>query len=276
VTLHSVGRPQRTFEATLSAMADQTMSAPRSPRWVPPPWSIPKGRRPSLRRRLIGVPPLSAMYMSVLLTWTVARPLPATDPFLVVTDTVMAVLVGLGAILAVGYGVLIIATAGWPRLKPVWFFAGLTSTPTAARWLGVAFLFPQAIVWAIAVVAHFTLIGPSPTSLGPPSALFFIVGYSIALSPALGMLCFIGCCLLARRAANRPIKQAILSGLAPSYYMASGLFYWWDGERWRAVAEAAPEGALRSPDGHYWWNGEYWVPMPPDHPSRDLLKVSVA
>jgi hypothetical protein len=202
-------------------------------------------------------------------------PLPAMDQFLVVINTVMEVLGGLGAILAAGYGTLIIATAIRPRLKPVWLYPGLTSTPTAARLYGVAFLFPQALIWAVAVVAHFAPIAP-PTLTSPPSALFDIVGFSVSFGPVFGMLCFGGCILLARRAANRPIKQAILFGLAPSYPMAPGLYYWWDGELWRSVADSAPEGALRSADGHYWWTGGYWVPLPPDRPRGDLLMASVA
>jgi hypothetical protein len=82
--------------------------------------------------------------------------------------------------------------------------------------------------------------------------------------------------VLARTAADRPLKQAVLSGLAPGYNMAPGLHYWWDGTNWRNVADSAPEGALRSADGNYWWTGGYWVSMPPDRPSRAVRKASVA
>jgi hypothetical protein len=255
-------------------MAAQTMSAPPSPRWLPPPWGIPSGRKPAGGRRLIELVPVLGTWFSVSITWIVAWP-PAIDQSLVVIHTVMAVLAGLGAILAVGYGTLIIATARRPRVKPVWVFPGLTSTPTAARWYGSAFLSPLAPVWAIALVAHFAPIA-SPTPTSPPSALFDIVGFSLSFGPFFAMLCFLGCGLLGRRAANRPIKQAILSGLAPSYPMAPGLNYWWDGTDWRSVADSAPEGALRSADGHYWWTGGYWVPMPPARRRTKPLKASVA
>jgi len=263
--------PNTNFTSKLSSMAAQTMSAPPSPRWRPPPWSLPSGRRPAFRRRLRELIPVWGVWMSVSATWTVASPLPALDQFLVVTNAVMAVLLGLGTILTVGYGMSIIATASRPRLKFQWFFPGLTSTPKAARWFGAAFLFPPAIAWVIVVVAQVTPMGSSFTQTSP-GAWFDIMAFSISFGPVFGIGCFAACVLLARRAANRPIKQAILSGIAPSYTMAPGLSYWWDGGNWRSVADSAPADAFRSADGHYWWAGGYWVAMPPDRQSRQILK----
>jgi hypothetical protein len=255
-------------------MAAQTMSAPPSPQWRPPPWSIPSGRRLGFRTALIGWVPIWGLWMSISTTWTVAGSWQIWEQLWVFASTVI-VLTGLGVIVAIGFGILMIVTASRPPLKSLSIYQGLTSTPTAARWVGVAFLFPQAIGWAIALVAHFIPIGPSPSTTSPPLA-FDIKILSASLSPLFAMLCFLGCLLLARRAANRPIKQAIVSGLAPSYTMAPGLYYWWDGADWRSVADSAPEGALHSADGHYWWTGVYWVPMPSDRRSTKPLRASVA
>jgi hypothetical protein len=147
--------------------------------------------------------------------------------------------------------------------------AGLTSTPIAARWYGLAFLLPQAIVWAIAIVVRVTSI---ELRRDPVEVVIFVSG------PIAVLLAFSVCIVLAHQAANRPIKQAILAGRAPYYFTAAGLpaGQWWDGESWRSIAESAPQDALRSPDGHYWWTGGYWIPMPPDRPSKDLLKVASA
>ena len=43
-----------------------------------------------------------------------------------------------------------------------------------------------------------------------------------------------------------------------AFQMSADGNYWWDGQAWRYVLEAAPPGALRSPDGSHWWDGVKW------------------
>jgi hypothetical protein len=38
---------------------------------------------------------------------------------------------------------------------------------------------------------------------------------------------------------------------------ADGL-YRWDGVAWRAIENAIPPAAPRSPDGQFWWDGQQW------------------
>ena len=165
----------------------------------------------------------------------------------------------IAAVLGAGYGILMIATARQPLLKPVWFFPGLASTPSAARWYGLAYVLAQCAAWGSAIVVHLTF-----GDVRSESEILLLL-----LGPLTVLLAFTACILLARRAANRPLEQAIQAGMAPSYVLA-GLQYWWDGEHWQSLASSVPESALRSPDGHYWWTGHDWFRMPPNRPNEDL------
>lgn len=219
--------------------------------WRSPPWKVPRGRRPSYGRRFLeGFPFFFGIYFTISGTFLVALSSRDLDAISLAYDVIVIV----ATLVAISYGAVMIVSARRPLIEPRWFFPGLTSTPTAARWYGLAFLAPPAVAWALAYALNAT---PLDMRRAP---VFLFVGFI----PALILLAFGGCTLMARRASNRPVKHAIVGGFAPNYVAAPGfeLGYWWDGSQWRSFADSAPEGALRSPDRNYWWTGERWLPLP--------------
>ncbi|MGD0448987.1 MAG: hypothetical protein ABSB36_10340 [Candidatus Dormibacteria bacterium] len=167
-------------------------------------------------------------------------PWPAALPFLVICA------------LGVGYGLAIIATARLPRVRLLMRDWGLGGSPAAKVWLGLAYVLPL----AGSLVVGWTLRGAGPLSTFATSPLFSFAGL-------LGPVAFVICLVLARICALRAVKHAILNGRAPSFTISSDEAWWWDGEAWTNVADAAPESALRSPDTNYWWTGQDWFPLPP-------------
>jgi hypothetical protein len=151
------------------------------------------------------------------------------------------------AILVVAYGVVIIATARGPRLKPDAIGYGIIATPGSQLWYGLAFVIPVALTWGGA------LIFPNPTTSDSLSWEFLYWS---------GPTSFTVCFLLAHNLSVRPVKRAILAGRAPGYRTSPDDLWWWDGGAWVSVA-AAPEAALRSPNGNFWWTGHSWVALPP-------------
>jgi hypothetical protein len=74
---------------------------------------------------------------------------------------------------------------------------------------------------------------------------------------------YAACLLLARASSNAAVRETIASGFAPSYSTSAVGGWWWNESMWVNSADAAPESALRSPDGTYWWTGDAWMAMPP-------------
>ena len=125
-------------------------------------------------------------------------------------------------------------------------------------------------------------LGESPSDAAPASAAVWSaqapaalirtlapISSPLASSPLIsyiglfGPVAFAICLILARVSSLRAVKQAILHSRAPSFTVSSDGAWWWDGEAWTNVADAAPESALRSPDTNYWWTGRDWTPLPP-------------
>jgi hypothetical protein len=167
-------------------------------------------------------------------------PWPAALPFLVICS------------LGVGYGLAIIATARMPRVRLMMRDWGLGESPAAKVWLGLAYVLPL----AGSLVAGWTLRTSGQFSAVATSQL-------ISLTGLLGPVAFVICLILARVSSLRAVKHAILHGRAPSFTVSSDQAWWWDGEAWTNVADAAPESALRSPDTNYWWTGQDWFTLPP-------------
>lgn len=235
----------------LETFSHSGLKAPSEARWRRPPWSVPGGRIPSLRRRLRDTLPLSVLWLSVIgsfvLWYTVHQPVADFGAGFPAALYISVVILYISAaILAPAYGIAIIMSARGPHLKPVWLFPGIAETPAAKVWYGLAFVIPGAIGWGLALA-----IRPSPAT----AYLLFLW----VLAP----ISFAGCLDLARAYSNRSVKRAIIGGLAPSFYISADGRWWWNGDTWLSVAAAVPEGALRSPDGNYWWAGSFWFPMPP-------------
>jgi hypothetical protein len=146
------------------------------------------------------------------------------------------------------YGIGMIALVRRPQIKPV-VSVGLTTTPAAARWFGLAFALPALIGLSIAFIFR-------PMSDAGAQALFAIAYWAAPCAYA-------GCLLLARTCSNRPVKRAILAGSAPIFTASPAGDWWWNGSTWVSTIAAAPEGAQHSPDGNYWWTGSAWLAMPP-------------
>jgi len=220
-------------------------------KWLAPPWSVPSGRKPSYRRIYLKFTPLWAVLVAPFGIWPLIQTVRGIDLW---SEGPFAVFYSGLAASALAYGLYAIATARNLRLKTVWAFPGLTATPYATVWYGLAFALPVAI--EIGVVA-FVLVTRSWYS-GAESLVW-------AAWPVMA-----ACMLMARRASNAPVKQTILSGQAPSYLVSTGWpRWWWNGSEWVGFHAAAPEDAVRSPDGNYWWCGTYWVALPRfDAPSR--------
>lgn len=206
--------------------------------WRRPPWSIPRGRRPGIRQRA-----LDALIFCALMASWVGGAAQAYEPraYQVVYFTAVAI--------AVAYGVTAIGLAGRRRLKPV-IWAGLTSTPAASRWYGLAFVAPALLGLSIALFFY-------PLS----DAGWVQARFALAYWAAPGT--YAACLLLARALSNAAVREAIVGGFAPMYFTSPVGGWWWNESTWVNSADAAPEGALRSPDGNYWWTGDAWLAMPP-------------
>jgi hypothetical protein len=229
-------------------------SAPAAVKWLAPPWSVPAGRKPTYRRRLAEIAPLWAAWAAPIGALPLILAVRGVDPGF---EPLALVYAGL-AVSALAYGVYSIATAQSHPRKTVWMFPGLTGTRTATIWYGLVFVLPVAI--EIGVVA-FVLVTES--SYSAAAELFVFAGWPV----------MVACALVARRASNEPVKQTILSGLAPSYILSTEWpRWWWDGSEWVGFGAAAPDDAVRSPDGNYWWSGAHWVALPP----LDKLRRAVA
>jgi hypothetical protein len=245
-------RIERNAIGALDKRFHSGLKAPSEMRWRRPPWSVPSGRIPSFRRRLMDTLPLSALWLSVMGSFVgglnVFQPgrdfgsgFPAGALYFSAAIPYIS-----AAMLAPAYGIAIIISARGPHLKPVWLFPGSTGTPAAKVWYGLAFVIPGAIVWGLALAIR-------PT---PGTAYLLFLWFSAPIS-------FAGCMDLARIYSNRPVKRAITAGLAPSFYISLDGCWWWNGATWLSATAVTPESALRSPDGNYWWTGNYWVPLPP-------------
>ena len=214
--------------------------------WRRPPWSTPSGRRPRYRQVLrigFGVDALymaasSGMYVTTVKTsWTFEDLRPFSIFFIGIAG------------LAFAYGVAVILTSGRPRgVMPAWL--GLDVNRDARAWFGLAIVIPL----MISGVGAFYFSPPGPTAQS--QILFTVFFFAPAVIAA-------GCVFRARACSYRDIKNAIVSGAAPSYVMSSNRFWWWDGAQWASAHAAAPPQALRSPDGNYWWTGRNWCALPP-------------
>ena len=223
--------------------ADLPPSATPAAAWRRPPWSAPEGRHPSSGRSLAILGVLFFLYlysMAGAVALEPGIPWPAALPYLVICAV------------GVGYGLAVIATAGRPRVRLMMRDWGLGGSAAAKVWLGLAYLLPLAgsfaAGWVLSPAGSFSAVATTPPSL---------------LVRLLGPAAFVLCLILARVSSLRAVKNAIFDGRAPSFTVSSDQAWWWDGQEWTNVADAAPESALRSPDTNYWWTGQDWIPLPP-------------
>jgi len=242
------------------------MDAERDPSTVPTgsmwrriPWAVPNGRR---LRFWAALP--EGLVLGALLLSLAGGQILGYEGFPVATAVLGVPIVAsyvVAAVVAVAYGIALIVTAHTPRPRPrPPLMAGLVGNPAARRWYGLSYAIPPLIAWGVS----FTL---RPTATSENLTLLWYAAPVTAVA----------CVLLARSAANRDPKRAVLTGRAPSYEMSPDRTWWrkrdtcasindrvwWNGATWvRATAEV-PDDALRSPDGNYWWTGSSWCPMPP-------------
>ncbi len=244
--------------ATLTGMDAEThlgLVAPPRARWRRVPWRVPTGRRPRFWPR---VP--HALAYGVLLASLFEAPAARVTAAVLGTPFV-AVDVTL-AVLATAYGLAFIVTAGRPHpAQSHVFWQGLTATPAAKLWLGMAFVIPESLAWG---VSSWLFPTTGPTAYG--AILWWLPAST-----------FVVCLFIANAYSNRDVKRTILAGLAPSYVMSpDGTWWrnadtwmsvtdrmWWNGNVWVSATAAVPDNALRSPDGNYWWTGSAWCAMPP-------------
>ena len=223
--------------------ADLPPSAAPAAAWRRPPWSAPEGRRPSSGRSLAILGVLFFFWIYSMAGAVVASvpdiSWPAELPFLAICAV------------GVGYGLAVIATAGRPRVRLTMRDWGLGGSAAAKVWLGLAYLLPLAgsfaAGWVLSPAGSFSAVATTPLSL---------------LVRLLGPAAFVLCLILARVSSLGAVKNAIFDGRAPSFTVSSDQAWWWDGQQWTNVADAAPESALRSPDTNYWWTGQDWIPLP--------------
>ena len=227
--------------------ADLPPSTGRASAWARPPWRAPDGRHASPARGLaiLGVLAFLCVYCTAggLLATLAAVP---GIPWAVALPALAICALG------VGYGLAVIATARLPRVRLVMRDWGLGGSPAARVWLGLAYILPL----AGSLVAAWIFRSAGQLSGAAPNLLISYAGL-------LGPLAFVLCVVLARVSALHAVKRAILDGRAPSFTVSSDGAWWWDGEVWSNVSDAAPEWALRSPDTNYWWMGQDWIPLPP-------------
>ncbi len=229
--------------------AGLSRSAPGAAVWRRPPFAWPAGRGPSSARTLAIIGVLFLFYLYYLAGGALAGGMlaswsgiiwPAALPFLVICAA------------GVGYGLAVIATAGRPRVTLMLRDWGLGGSTAAKVWFGLAYILPLAVSLATGWVIG--PAGPSSAVATPPlSWLVELVG------PA----AFAVCLILARVCSLGPVRRAIVAGQAPSFKVWEDRAWWWDGGAWADWSVAAPESALRSPDGNYWWSGQGWLPLPP-------------
>lgn len=244
--------------ATLLGMDAEThpgLVAPARARWRRVPWTIPKGRRPPFWRGLPYALAIGALFGSVAGAPTVHSTAAVLGATYVAVDVAMAVL-------ATAYGLAFVATARrlHPR-QPDGYLLGITATPAAKLWFGLAFVIPEALAWGVSSWL-FPTTGPT------------VYGAILWWLPA---STFVVCIFIAHAYSNRDVKRTVIAGLAPSYAMsADGTWWrkadtwmsatdrvWWNGNAWVSATAAVPDNALRSPDGNYWWTGSAWCAMPP-------------
>jgi hypothetical protein len=232
--------------------ADLPPSTAPAAAWRRPPLSVPAGRSPSSGRSLAilgvlfffyvyyvaGSATASILAAEVSASWS-GIVWPAALPLLVI------------CVAGVGYELAVIATAGRPRVRLTMRDWGLGGSPAAKVWLGLAYLLPLA---ASLVADRVFLAAPLAGAVFSP--LSWLVRW-------LGPAAFAICLILARVCSLRAVKHAILNGRAPSFRISSDEAWWWDGQAWTNVSDAAPETALHSPDDNYWWTGQDWIPLPP-------------
>ena len=225
--------------------ADLPPSAAPAAAWRRPPRSAPEGRRASSGRSLAILGVLFFFYL-----YSMAGGLLASGPGIPPWSTALPCLVICAV--GVGYGLAVIATAGRPRVRLMMRDWGLGGSAAAKVWLGLAYLLPLAgsfaAGWVLSPAGSFSAVATTPPSL---------------LVRLLGPAAFVLCLILARVSSLRAVKNAIFDGRAPSFTVSSDQAWWWDGQEWTNVADAAPESALRSPDTNYWWTGQDWIPLPP-------------
>jgi len=226
------------------AGSDFPRPAARAAAWRRPRLVIPAWRRPSSGRGFAMLGVLLFFYVYSVaegaLTWVPGMPWPADLPFLVICAG------------GVGYGLAVIATAGRPRVRLMMRDWGLSHSPAAKVWFGLAYVLPL----TGSFVAGWVLRAAGPSSALATTPLSTLVGL-------LGPAAFVVCLILARVCSLRPLKRAILDGRAPTFKVSSDVAWWWDGDAWASVFVSAPQSAQRSPDDNYWWAGQGWLPLPP-------------
>ena len=207
--------------------------------WRRPPWNIPPGRRDPLWRGL----PEALAFGALMFSWFGAAAM-VYEPRSYQVGYYIAVVV------AVSYGVATIVFARRRELKPV-VRVGFTTNPGAARWYGLAYVVPALLGLSVALFLY-------PRSAAPWDQARFTIAFWAAPT-AYGVFL-----MVARMRSNRAVRQAIVTGVAPSFATSPvGGCWWWDGTAWVNAHDAAPNSALRSPDGNYWWTGSAWFAMPP-------------
>lgn len=198
----------------------------------------PPGRRPTVPKVLLSAVPVGLVASS----WN-AWPLVAGSPGEPLAWRIIP-LVFSG--IALAYGVALVSTSRWLRmpLRPLW--QGVGPDSTAIVWYGLAFIASIAVSYARAFVSKPASAVPAEITLrlAAPAVFFAFSGISFALD-------------------NRGVKQLIVSGRAPIYTMSQDGQLWLDGDGWTSVYLAAPEDAVRSPNGNYWWTGRSWIALPP-------------
>jgi hypothetical protein len=229
--------------------------APPGARWRRVPWKVPTGRRPRFWPSVPHALVFGALFGSVDAAPMVRVAAAVLGTPYVAVDVTMAVL-------ATAYGLAFIVTARKPhRGQSDGYWQGITATPAAKIWFGLAFVIPESVAWGI---SSWLFPGVGPTVYG-------------AILWGLPAGIFVVCVIVALSYSNRDVKRAILAGLAPSYVMSpDGTWWrkadtwlsvtdrvWWNGNAWVSAVATAPDNALRSPDGNYWWTGSAWCAMPP-------------
>lgn len=210
----------------------------REATWRRPPWSIPPGRKPAIWRGSLD----AVVFGALIFSWMGGASLPyLSRAYQIGYFSAVAI--------ALAYGVAIIVFARRPKVKPV-VRVGLSTTPAARRWYGLAFMAPALLGLSIAFFLH-------PVSDSAWDQARFTITYWAA------PFAYAACLSAARMRSNSAVKRAIVGGFAPMFTTSSVGGWWWDGSAWVNATDAAPPNALRSPDGNYWWTGHVWLAMPP-------------
>lgn len=228
---------------------------PSPARWRRVPWTVPYGRRPRFFPVLPHALALGALFGSIYSAPTARNAVAVLGAPYVAFDVTTT-------LLATAYGLAFVVTARRPHPRqPDGYLLGITATPAAKLWFGLAFVIPESLAWGVNSWLF-------PTS-GP--ATYWAILWWLPAGT------FVVCMFVAHAYSNRDVKRVILAGLAPSYAMSpDGSWWlngdtwasvadrvWWNGNAWVSAAAVVPEDALQSPDGNYWWTGSSWCAMPP-------------